>query len=614
VGEGTAVTLPTEGTWPTCTTDAGFLGTRLEAYGATLDDTYKRCDAVVRQTFTRRDRVIVRDSNPPYTATDFFNGVSAGSGDQARVNTCAAAGGHQLIPPAPTRYRLWMSDAVTQWLDPVLMPAVDGAALGRPMARAGGHWSWSTPVMLGAGSTRWEENFSPSLRVRTVEVFEPTGPGPTGKRYVDVSPSPPPLCIEDPDVVSSGCRWTCDDASATDGRLLYDLLAPMKCRNQAGAFENPSLTPTAVPLNLGQMVQTAPLRWRLAAGALTQPDLWLDFTLATTLAEAALRASPAVTDLGGARVGDTARGAFVVRNVGQQPIRIATVAMAPPGPGSPHSADFQTQLPVAPQPVPLPVEVVSSTTKETTLRVSPDAERELLHRLYRDHVLVRLAPRGQGFSETIDGHVVREQDGLLTRDVLNARFNHDVRRQPAVRMTYALRTPPFTVQPGESFEVSLRGTPSARRERLAEVRVSGASVLDPARTVEVRVLAKLYGMQGPRLSVAPAVIAIPVDGAGQQIVRTVLVENAGDVAGVLSAPRLTGAGGAALPAGSPFRLEDPYGSWSTLGIGEYREVRVHFVSACGPSPGTREDAAEVRWGTADGPIVVPVFGTTRSCP
>ena len=46
---------------------------------------------------------------------------------------------------------------------------------------------------------------------------------------------------------------------------------------------------------------------------------------------------------------------------------------------------------------------------------------------------------------------------------------------------------------------------------------------------------------------------------------------------------------------------------------EYREVRVHFLSACGATPGFRNDSAEVRWSTADGPIVVPVHGTT-SCP
>jgi hypothetical protein len=370
-----------------------------------------------------------------------------------------------------------------------------------------------------------------------------------------------------------------------------------------------------VPVNLLQFGQTTPVRWRVEAGALPQPDLWIEFTLAATLATAGLTASPPLIDLGGARVSESTRGAFTVRNSGAHPMRITTVAMLPAGPGSPHSADFATQLPYAPEPVPLPVEVVSTTTSETKLLARPDPEREVLYRLYRDGVIARLAPRGQGFSETIDGQVVTEQDGLLRRDAVNARFNHDVAGQPLVRMTYASRTPPFVVQPGESFEVSVRGTPSATGDRVALARVSAVSVLDPARQVEVRVLTKLFGMQGPLLSVAPGAVAISAGhGAGQEVVRTLLVQNAGDVAGVLGAPMLNGPGGAALPAGSPFSLEDPYGSWGTLGVGEYREVRVHFVSACGSASVLRQDAAEVRWSTADGPIVVPVAGTTHCGP
>jgi hypothetical protein len=49
-------------------------------------------------------------------------------------------------------------------------------------------------------------------------------------------------------------------------------------------------------------------------------------------------------------------------------------------------------------------------------------------------------------------------------------------------------------------------------------------------------------------------------------------------------------------------------------VADYREVRVQFTSACGPAiPGWRDDAAEVRFTTTDGPIVVPVRSTTY-CP
>jgi hypothetical protein len=105
-----------------------------------------------------------------------------------------------------------------------------------------------------------------------------------------------------------------------------------------------------------------------------------------------------------------------------------------------------------------------------------------------------------------------------------------------------------------------------------------------------------------------------VQGAGQSVTRTLLIENAGDVAGALGTPVLRAPGGGALPPGSPFSLENPYASWGTLGIGEYREVRVRFVSACGATPGYRDDYAEVRWTTADGPVAVPVYAQTRCGP
>jgi hypothetical protein len=504
---------------------------------------------------------------------------------------------------------VWLPGNVTQWLDPVLFPVQENAVLGRPMAGDGTSWTWSTPT-TGPGPTRWRENFSPALRVKSAALFV-VGTGGV-KSYVNATPAPQ-LCIEDRDFGGSGCRWSCDDVDPNDGRLSYDLRAPHKCRNASGTEEVPTVNPTAAPLNLALFAQASPLAWRVSN--VPSPQLWIEFTLDHTLPAFGLTGAPPLIDMGGARVGEGLRGAFVVHNSGQHPTRITAVAMAPPGGGSPHSADFVPQLPVAPQPVPLPVEVVSVASKETTIRIRPDAERELLHRLHRDSVLARVAPRGQGFSETIDGHVVTERDGLLTRDAVNARFIHDVAKQPAVRVTYAFRTPPFVVQPGESFEVSVRGTPSATGDRVAEVRVTGESVLDPTRRAEVRVLVKLFGMQGPLLSVQPGTANVYVDqGAGHARQRTLLIQNAGDVAGVLGAPLLRGRGGAALPANSPFSLEDPYASWGSLGATEFREVRVRFVSACGASPGYREDDAEVRWSTADGPLVVPVHGTTYCAP
>lgn len=605
-GDQVAFSLNHNASLPRCTADAVLMGARLEAYGTTLADVHQRCSEL-RTGFTRLDRVIGK-------GTDFFDGAaSAPAGTDTRVASCTAADGNLLIPPAPTRYRLWLGDHVTQWLDPVLLPVQRGAVLGRRMASDTADWIWLTPETYEPRSLdrRWQENFSPSIVVVTAALFEPTGPN--GKTYVNPIP-PPALCLEDRDS-GAGCAWTCDDANAADGKLSYDLLAPGKCRDRAGQVSAPAVTPTSVPFNLRQTTQRLPLIWRVNRSALPQADLWIEFTLQTTLTPAALTAAPPLVDLGGTRVGEHMRGAFTVRNSGEHPMRITAVAMDPASGSGPNPGDFVPRVPYAPEPVPLPVDFVALDPRTTVVKVRPEAEQEVLHTLYEDSVLARLAPRRHGFSTAIDGTVVTEQDGILVRDNVNARFNHDLKRQPAVRMTYAYRSVPFVVQPGESFEVSVRGTPSATNERRGYVKVSAESVLDPTQRVTVRVLARLFGMQGPLLSALPGSVNLYVDqGAGQARTRTVLVQNAGDIAGTLGTPVLRGPGNTGLPANSPFRLDDPYASWGSLGVGEYREVRVQFTSACGTTiPGWRDDAAEVRWTTADGPIVVPVRSTTY-CP
>jgi hypothetical protein len=585
-----------------CTSDVALFAVQLHAYrNPAPADPRARCPA--RSAFSVRDRTLVR-------GVDFYSGGSIVDAGTGYVSACSQPSGEVLIPSIDTRYALTYGNNIEHWLEPVVLPAGDGRRLARAMgAVAGAVWRWATPVTTepAGGQVRWEENFSATLRVGQVRAYRFDAAG----NPVEIAGAPPRLCIEDPQS-GGGCRWTCADSNAGDARLHYDLQAAGACTDASGRSELPLVTPTYAFATRDAVELEAPLGWSASLPGVSAP--WIEFTLKATFTDAALTAQPAVTDLGGTRRLERTRASFRVRNAGGHPLRVLQVQKVL-GYGQP--VDFTIELPDQPAPVPLPVEVLAG--KDTqTVRLTPDAESQQTLTLFQDLLHLRVAPRRGGFAFVRDGIAVTERNGLLLRDQAGAQFRFDAptpgARLAAARTTYVLRTPPFALQPGQDFEVSVVGRPSAFGQREARVRIVAESMLDPARRVEIQPLVRVFGQQGPLLSVLPLSLAIGAQGAGQMHQRNVLMVNDGDSAASVGAPVLRAAGGTMLPAGSPFSLTDPYGAGS-LAAGASRHATVRLLSSCaGAAGGWRDDFAELHWGTPDGTRIVPFHAATACGP
>jgi hypothetical protein len=189
----------------------------------------------------------------------------------------------------------------------------------------------------------------------------------------------------------------------------------------------------------------------------------------------------------------------------------------------------------------------------------------------------------------------------------------DATRTPLARTSWALRSLPVDLAPGESLYVSVIGTPSALGARNAWLKVSAHSAFDPAQRTEIWVATSVQGLQGPLLHVLPTRLIVAANGSGRTYSRTLLVENAGDSNGSVGVPYLTRTGGAPLPPGSRFTLDDPYGGGGTLAPGASRAIAVRFMSLCGIGDWFSE-SIELRWPTVNGTLVVPIDTTTYCGP
>ena len=352
----------------------------------------------------------------------------------------------------------------------------------------------------------------------------------------------------------------------------------------------------------------APLRWSLVGGGWNAP--WLEFELETTFAAAALRAEPAAGDAGRLQVGRSGRAAFRIDNVGGQPIEVTAVEVVP---GSAHGADFRVELPFAPVPLRLPIEVEPGAGVPLVLP-PPGAEEFPSLAIMQGPAHLRIAEVANA-TVVRDGVVVNRRAGLNIRDVVDVRFPLKPRvpgaMQPLAMSTWALRRPPFVVQPGEAFDLSVVARPAAIGARQAQVRIRGRSTIDPSRTVEIVVVATARGLAGPRLVLAPTQLSVHAQAPGEQRQRSVLLINDGDVAGMPGTPVLAAVGGPVPPQGLAFALDLPEGGAGALAPGASRLARVTWRSRCLPgATGLVEERAELRWPTPDGTLTAALRGAT----
>jgi hypothetical protein len=586
-----------------CRADTAIFGFRLTALRDTAPDPLGRCVLASSARYGQALDIA--------RGVDFWSGPHLDGAAGPEVGSCGS--GNTLVPGAATAYEISsLPDAPRQRFEPALLPVASGTRVARALAsgRAGLEWSTAVSRNAATGAQRWQENWSPSLRVATVRLVGFDPPLRPEEQRPDARPlpldasSPPRLCIEDP-AFGPGCRWTCEDMVAADGALAWPILSPGSCRNSNGVPEIPLLTPTYALDRLAAGVAPAPLRWIVQGGGWTLP--WLEFELQTTFEPAALRAEPATADAGPLQVGRSGRVGYRVDNVGGQPLVVTAVELLP---GFGQAGEFRVELPHAPVPLPLPLEIDPAGAAPVVLP-PPDLEAFPALALFQGPAHLRLRATAQGTLEH-EGLVLTRRTGQWQRDVLDVGFKpkpqQDGHRMPFATLTWALRRPPFVVQPGEAFDLSVLARPAAAGVREARVRVRGHSQIDPTRSVEIVVLARARGLSGPRLQLLPQQLSVHAAGPGEERTRSILLSNDGDTTGQPGTPVLAATTPASLSA---FALELTEGGAGPLAPGASRLVRVRWRAHCPPgASGLAEDSAELRWPTPDGTLAVPLRGAT----
>lgn len=631
---------------PDCSDDTSLMLARLGAYAPRLD-AFRTCTTLL-ETLPggqpgpeRWARERPAPGAMPPAAPDNFSGaiewvVDPANAVAAWVSACSEPSGFRVQPRTATRYRIDVLDR-PNWIEPVLLVADGGDTLARPMRRTSGAdvvARWSTPVTLRPGhvpavlrepgEVRWEENFASRVRVERVRVFDFGG-----GQVRDIGGTPPRLCIEDPEVAPGQCRWTCKDGVPGDGRIEFRLADVDACVE--APLDQPAVpvvTPTyAVPnaIAAGAGSIDRPLEWRLELPSGIAPAPHIEFTLAIVgdaggagVGGASLWAERPALDFGPLSPFLRRRGDVAVSNVGARAARVLAVRIE----AGPHAADFRAELPYAPEPIPLPLEVDLRKRTRVVVRPLPGMEGQPLFRAVDYLAHIEYVPTDDDRLQWRLGETsFAMRDGRWYRSrpqrVREQRLSVAGVMQPVTRTSWSLRSLPFTLAPGDAFDVSLLATPLAPGRRSARLLVEWEDALQPGvvRTVAVGLVAT--GLQGPLPTAAPTRVSIATAVAGWTEGRSVLLFNQGDQPFDLGAARVTAVGGA--NASLPFRVEAPEGLPRTIGVGESTLLRVAYLGGCdahsgGASGRLAELRLDARAAGTTRTVVVPLRGVTPACP
>lgn len=532
-----------------------------------------------------------------------------------RFAACALPG-VGVVPTGDTRYRVSLhSDAPfggthpELWFSPAVMHVAGRREIARPLAAAGGgRYAWRTKVdpVVGEGTVRWQENFTPTVRVESVEIVSRLIGG--GGEQV-VRPASDRLVLTIPRAGGADAIVSCSGRQR-NGR--FGFLVDPPSGSSDCAFDGPelrALTPTYAlsVLDLDPPV-TQPIRWEVTVPSLPAGrELFVRFRLVARARGAALR-STAVRNLGPLQVGDWAQGELTLENLGERTLQVTAVELDPT---SLHPEDFSWVVVGDPVPVPLPIEG-KPTTNGLVLTWNPDAPAQDLLRATEENGQLSVSwgdPRRGAGSESLDlgaspGTLV---GGLLLRDDPAARFapGPGSLPRPFSVSAYAQMKPPFELPPGAQRRIFVTATPAGTGAREARVRVRAIDPASPATPLEVVGVVAVTGVAGPQLATLPASIWIKRD-AGQPAVapsRWALLENVGASPLTVSELRLEGAGasrfGASAERGAP-----PF----VLAAGDSTRVEVTYAPQCDGSYALPDDEASLRIVSNGGSAALPLYG------
>jgi hypothetical protein len=477
--------------------------------------------------------------------------------------------------------------AVERWLRPNVM-VVDGTrSIVRPMVLKDGKFQWQTdtdPAGQTEGPFRWAENFSPTVRVETVQIISRDR---AGRDERVESPSNKLLEAVVPIAGQTNHSILSCTGRDTANGVLFDMAG---CSSAEVDFTK--LTPTYDIGNLAAAtVVRTPIEWKVDVPDFP-PDrqAFIRFGLRAQTTGAALRVSPAL-NFGSLPDSEYRQGTVQLENVGGEAMTIHEVALVP-GQGQPQ--DFSVFTMGDPVPIPLPIEATTN-GGDTTLRfgdltevpaLTVDEQSDAVHIRFGDPSLAPGTPQNW----TLYGEPTLLRGSILTRVNPSAVFtpSRPSYPRPFALQGYVEKTTPFLLRPGERVNVAVEVRPTAHGQRLATLRIRGVPGSNPGQTYTVQSQLQVQVVSGPLLQFLPNGIFIYRDVNGTQAGHmTATLFNAGHADLSLQQISISGSGASHFIATTDRGLGP-----STLRTGEYLDIRVEYLPECDGTYGTGTSALD----------------------
>ncbi len=544
--------------------------------------------------------------------TTGFQGFDGLSDPQGYVSGCSADG-RRVRPENDANWVVEMrSGAKSPPFTSLPLVGIKAAATGETLARqasisANGRVFWQTTEL---GSTtnpsagRWRENFSSSIRVSQVRLLRRVNGQSEYLRPDDLLEAS--VCVR-PSSQEPACRWLCPVSSGPQGEAVADL-SNDGCLTGDRELLVPDLTPTVdvAALDANQGLVVRPLVWETRVA--DPQDVFFEFTLLNHFSPISLR-TDALVMFGEVPAGTEPTRFVTVRNTGYRPLRIENVTK---GLDSENPDEFALQVFGQRHPVPLGVVQDAVPDNHGSLGLMSLLEDFAAYPfpeidLRENHVLFSW-PHPQEQSLSIEGVPLTYQHGVLQgHDLAEAfEFRRDGLRQPFAVAARTPRTTPFTLAPGDAFEIAVSLQPIAPGDKFLSI---GMTYVDPGAPGTSHYLSTSVGAEvlaGPIPGTFPASVFLNDNPGGAQQARFFTIFNHGDQDLTLQSLWLAGdnedffqLGGLSLPM--------------TIPPGGLALESVEYLTECVAAGSLAEHVAVVIIETSDRDLALPLRGISRNC-
>ncbi|MEM9183667.1 MAG: hypothetical protein AAGB27_10995, partial [Pseudomonadota bacterium] len=414
------------------------------------------------------------------------------------------------------------------------------------------------------------------------------------------------VCVR-PSSQEPSCRWLCPVGSGAQGEAVADL-SNDGCLDADSNQLVPELTPTVdmASLDANPTLVARPLVWETRAA--DPQGIFFEFTLINRFSPISLRTDELVL-FGEIPAGKRPTRYLTIRNTGYRAITIQNVSK---GLDSEHPDEFSLQVFDQRHPVPLGLvqdagpdnnDSVGSLSLTEDYASYPHPEVNLLE----DHISASW-PQPQEQSLVVEGVPLTRQHGVLQgQDLAQAfEFRRDGLRQPFAISARTPRATPFTLGPGDAFEVAVTLQPLVPGDKFLSI---GLTYIDPDQPGTQHYLSTSVGAQvlaGPVPGTFPTSVLLNDNPGGAQRVRAFTVFNHGDQTLTLDDLWLAGEDADRFElAGLTLPITIPPGGLALESI--------EYHSECVSAGSLVEHVALVAVATSHGNLILPLRGISRNC-